>query len=249
MYNTCKLNFFRGIMKYNIIGFDLSDELQNELSTYEDTYKISFNHAKNCEELKACIEQLQKHELFIAIDIDTKRTMKFEIAAELKCRKNVTIIFLSADSDPEERLRWLNFGALTYIKKPLNAQELIIRTIALTNFKGSNHLSDPNFFIDIQTNKIEFNGRKIKTTPSIYNLIVFLIANEGKIVTREQIMKEVLDTDDFLTSRNVDTLIKELRKLTTYDVVKTLRGLGYQYNTSIPSLNLQENICDKYENE
>lgn len=248
MYNTCKLNLFRGEMKYNIIGYDLSEESREELTAYEDTYKISFNHASNCDELLACIENLKKVEVFIAIDIDTNRAMKFEIAAELKCFQNVTIIFLSEDLDPEERLRWLNFGALTYIKKPFKAQELVIRTIALTNFKGSNHLSDPNFFIDIQTNKIEFNGRKIKTTPSIYNLIIFLIDNEGKIVTREQIMKEVLDTDDFLTSRNVDTLIKELRKLTTYDVVKTLRGLGYQYNSSIPSLTSSESICDKYPN-
>lgn len=223
-------------MKYNIIGYDLQPTIQSELVENSELFNYFFDHVESNEQLIEAIKKIKHNEMFVCIDIDTAKAEKIKITSALKNYTNVTVIFLSEISDPNERLRWLNFGALAYIIKPFQVQELIIHTINLTNYKGVNKIVDKNFTIDLHKNTIHFKGKELKTTPSIFNLIIYLIENEGKIISREQIMTNVLNTNDFLTSRNVDTLIKELRKKTDPNIVSTIRGIGYKYNA--------DTVCD-----
>lgn len=222
-------------MKYNIIGYDLSLRYAEELSKYSSIYQYTFSNVHNYQQLQLALKQFDNKEVFIAMDIDENAKEKYNITTKLKSHRNVNVVFISREIDADERMRWLNFGAMFYIKKPFNIQELVLRSIELTNFKTINMLVDVNFTVDLHKNTIMYKGQKIKTTPSIYHLIVFFIDNEGQVVTREEIMRDVLNTNDFLTSRNVDTLIKEMRKLTSPDIVSTVRSVGYCYSTKKPT--------------
>lgn len=228
-------------MKYNIIGYGLAPNIQEELLDYSSLFNYYYEHVESNEQLIRIVQRMKYNQVFVCIDIDSDKTEKIKITTALKAYENVTVIFISENSDPNERLRWLNFGALAYVIKPFQTQELVIHTINLTNYKGTNQIIDNNFTIDLQKNTIIFNDKEIKTTPSIFNLIIYFVEHEGQIISREQIMTNVLNTHDYLTSRNVDTLIKELRKKTTSNIVSTIRGVGYKYNSDItPDDNQQD---------
>ncbi len=217
-------------MRYNIISLDLEESYVSQMEENKEVYNYFFKNFTCSKNMIDFVKDNENIELLIGIDIDSDPDGKYKLCTHLKCYTNVTVIFLSQYLNAEDRMRWLNFGALSYIYKPFRFDELIIRTISLIDMKQNKILVDENFVINFHTNVIEYNGTELKVTPAIYNLIVYLVEHPGQYITREMIMSEVLDTKDFLNVRNVDTLIKELRKYTNKDVIRTVYGVGYFYN-------------------
>ncbi len=73
-------------------------------------------------------------------------------------------------------------------------------------------------------------GKKIKTTPKLFELIVCFVENEGAIVYRDDIINAVYGIDAETSDSNINTLIKEFRRATSKDIIKTVRGVGYMYS-------------------
>ncbi len=217
-------------MKYNIVSLDLEEPYVIQLEENREVYNYFYKNFTSSNNLIDFVKNNENKELLIGIDIDSNPDEKYKLCTSLKCYTNVTVIFLSQSLNAEDRIRWLNFGALSYVYKPFRIDELIILTIELTNMKLNKCLVDENFVVNLHTNVIEYNGAELKVTPTIYNLIVYLVEHPGQYITREMIMTEVLDIKNFLNARNVDTLIKELRKHTNKDIIDTVYGVGYLYN-------------------
>lgn len=146
--------------------------------------------------------------------------------------KKLPIIMVTAKSSEVDMIRGLDNGADDYIKKPFSVMELITRVKALlrrTEVEKEDVLILGDIVIDNVRHKCAVNGETIELTYKEHELLKYLIINKGIVLSREQIMFNVWDTEFEGESRTVDMHIKTLRqKLKTEgDHIKTVRNVGY----------------------
>lgn len=163
----------------------------------------------------------------------------FDILRELK-RKNKTegVIVISAKENLETRLEGFNLGADDYLTKPFHLSELLVRMQALIrrkNFKGNNSVTYNEITIDIFSKNVTVNGTKLEFTKKEQDLLLFLIGNENKVLSKGAIaehlsgdMADMLDNHDFIYA-HIKNLKKKLSQAGSGDYIKTVYGLGYKW--------------------
>ncbi len=165
----------------------------------------------------------------VIIDIDDTETNIYQWVIDLKFKYNATVIFLSSESNRFERARWLSLGINDYIIKPFCMEEIIIKTRNILIANTNTVIYDGEMVIDVIARSIKYNGYEQKLTPKVFDLLIYFLENEGKVLSREQIMRNVLNIDHYLSDRNIDALVKNLRKMIPENRIKTVRGKGYCY--------------------
>lgn len=146
--------------------------------------------------------------------------------------RKLPIIMLTAKTSEVDMLRGLDNGADDYIKKPFSVMELISRVKALLRrCEGEKEvrLSLGGIVIDNERHKCEVNGEVVELTYKEHELLKYLMINKGVVLSREQIMLNVWDTEFEGETRTVDMHIKTLRqKLKSEgEHIKTVRNVGY----------------------
>ena len=146
--------------------------------------------------------------------------------------KKLPIIMVTAKTSEVDLIRGLDNGADDYIKKPFSVMELITRVKALLRRceeEKEEVLSLGEIVIDNVRHKCEVAGETVELTFKEHELLKYLIMNKGIVLTRDQIMLNVWDTEFEGESRTVDMHIKTLRqKLKSEgEHIKTVRNVGY----------------------
>lgn len=146
--------------------------------------------------------------------------------------KKLPIIMVTAKTSEMDLIRGLDNGADDYIKKPFSVMELITRVKALlrrTEVEKDDVLALGGIVIDNIRHRCEVNGETIELTYKEHELLKYLLINKGVVLSREQIMINVWDTDFEGESRTVDMHIKTLRQKlkTAGEHIKTVRNVGY----------------------
>lgn len=161
----------------------------------------------------------------ILLDIMIPKFDGYELLEYAK-QENVPVIFITAKSEVSDRVKGLNMGADDYIVKPFLMEEVIARiNSVLRRYKSIINL--PNITINTKTHEVKKNDVSIKLTPKEYDLLIYLIENAGKVLTRDQIYLSVWNKDTFDT-RTVDLHLGRLRKkLGLFNIIKTLPKVGY----------------------
>lgn len=161
----------------------------------------------------------------ILLDIMIPKFDGYELLEYAK-QENVPVIFITAKSEVKDRVKGLNMGADDYIVKPFLMEEVIARiNSVLRRYKSIINL--PNITINTKTHEVKKNDVSIKLTPKEYDLLIYLIENAGKVLTRDQIYLSVWNKDTFDT-RTVDLHLGRLRKkLGLFNIIKTLPKVGY----------------------
>lgn len=163
----------------------------------------------------------------------------FEILKELKEQnKEEGIIIISAKETLETRIEGFNLGADDYLTKPFHLSELLVRVQALIrrkNFKGSNIVSFNEIHIDILSKTVTVNNKKIDTTKKEIDLLLYLIGNENRVLSKSAIaehlsgdMADMLDNHDFVYA-HIKNLKKKLNDAGSGDYIKSVYGLGYKW--------------------
>ena len=139
---------------------------------------------------------------------------------------------VTAKTSEVDLIRGLDNGADDYIKKPFSIMELITRVKALLRrCEGERKevLSLGGIVIDNIRHKCLVNGESIELTFKEHELLKYLIVNKGIVLSRDQIMLNVWDTEFEGESRTVDMHIKTLRQKlgTEGEHIKTVRNVGY----------------------
>lgn len=188
---------------------------------------------------KLAIEFLSSHKNYdlLILDIGLPDGNGFEIAEFIhQNKKNETtnILFLTAQSDAESRLKGYELGAEEFIPKPFHLKELLLRV---------NHVLQAH----VKTNALEINGVKIdftklsilKSDGSIeypantdIKLLELLISKSPKPVTRDEIMNFIWGEDKNLNIRTIDNAIVRIKKWFNEDsenLIRNVRGIGYQW--------------------
>lgn len=161
----------------------------------------------------------------ILLDIMIPKFDGYELLEYAK-QENVPVIFITAKSEVKDRVKGLNMGADDYIVKPFLMEEVIARiNSVLRRYKSIINL--PKITINTKIHEVKKNDVSIKLTPKEYDLLIYLIENAGKVLTRDQIYLSVWNKDTFDT-RTVDLHLGRLRKkLGLFNIIKTLPKVGY----------------------
>ena len=146
--------------------------------------------------------------------------------------RRLPIIMVTAKTSEVDLIRGLDNGADDYMKKPFSVMELITRVKALlrrTEGEKEEVLYLGPIVLDQVRHKCEVNGVRIELTYKQHELLRYLIVNQGIVLTRNQIMDHVWNTDFEGESRTVDMHIKTLRQKLgkAGEHIRTVRNVGY----------------------
>ena len=161
------------------------------------------------------------------------------ICKELRKKSNVPIIMLTSRDNEIDELISLNYGADQYVTKPYNIQILLAKINGLLkrskNSDATQTLIDcKEFVLDISKSIIENGNNKIELTKNELKILHYLVMNRGKIVSRDEIMDYLWDSESFIDDNTLTVNIKRLRvkleELGVKDIIETKGGQGYILN-------------------
>jgi DNA-binding response OmpR family regulator len=149
----------------------------------------------------------------------------------IKLIGDIPVIFLTAKSGLEDRLKGLSLGADDYMVKPFAMQELLARVnVVLRRAKRDDStISFDGLTVDMGSRKVYREGKKIDLTPKEYSLLEVLITHRNLALSREKLIRMVWTYDYEGDTRTVDVHIQQLRqKLGLKDRIKTIYKVGYR---------------------
>lgn len=168
----------------------------------------------------------------IVLDIALPDGNSFELCEYIKQYTDIPIIFLTAKDEEQDVVKGLDMGAEDYIIKPFRNKELISRiNNVLRRFnKENNKIEYGNVEINLDEKSVYVNGKNVEFTKLEYKILLLLLSNVGKTVTREQILDKIWDVaGNFVNDNTLTVYIKRIRaKLGEEDIIKTVKGIGYQ---------------------
>ncbi|WP_177760987.1 response regulator transcription factor [Flavobacterium sp. I3-2] len=151
----------------------------------------------------------------------------------------VPILMLSALNSIQDKVSALDYGADDYITKPFHFDELLSRIKALTrrlNYKQEDEISKILIFnalkIDLNQYKVFLNDVEVELSPREYKLLIYLIENQNKTVSRIQILNAVWGINFNNHTNVVDVYISYLRnklEMKDYKFIYTVKGVGYMF--------------------
>jgi len=174
----------------------------------------------------------------IIMDIMMPELDGFSAIKEIRKDSDIPCIVLSARGEEYDKLHGFDLGIDDYIVKPFSPKELMMRVGAvlarsrrnIRDNKINNVWTYNTLKIDLDARIVIVDGLGVELTPKEYNLLVYLVNNENKAVTREELLSEIWGYD-FGDDRTLDTHMKLLRKkIGQYGAnIVTLRGVGYRF--------------------
>lgn len=196
----------------------------------------------HCTNGKSGLETFKNEDFDICIfDIMMPKMDGFELAEEVrKIDNDVPIIFLSAKTLKEDRIKGLRLGADDYLVKPFSIEELILKIeIFLKRSQKNNKVEKSVYEIgkyQFDTkNFILFNEEeKVGLTQREAELLKLFIDNKNLVLKREQILTALWGTDDYFMGRSLDVFISRLRKILANEKgisIENLHGIGFRFST------------------
>lgn len=170
----------------------------------------------------------------IILDIMLPGMNGYEVCYEIKKYMKSSIIMLTAKDDIDERVKGLNIGADDYMVKPFSFKELLARINArlrdsFPQLSDRNYIG--NFIIDDSIHEISYNNNILILSPTEYNLLKYLLINNGIVISKSKILENVWSYDFNGEDNIVEVYIRYLRsKLDDNDhnIIRTIRGIGYK---------------------
>jgi DNA-binding response OmpR family regulator len=194
----------------------------------------------HCADGKICSEAFRDHEFDICIlDIMLPKKDGFELASEIRqSNSEIPIIFLSAKTLKEDRIKGLRLGADDYLVKPFSIEELLLKIeIFIKRSQKNSEPSQPIYSVG----KYQFDARnyviftpdsKITLTQRESELLQFFLTNKNIVLKREDILKSLWGDDDYFMGRSLDVFISRLRKIFAEEKaisIENLHGIGFRF--------------------
>lgn len=179
----------------------------------------------------------------VVLDVMLPRLSGFDVCR--RARRDglaVPILMLTARGQEMDRVMGLDLGADDYLTKPFSVPELLARVRALLRRHGSptglpGSVAFDDVVVDFESFEATRNGRRISLAPKEFAVLRALVAREGKVVRRDELLMEVWGYDDpdrMPTTRTVDTHVATLRSKLEEDPaspvrLQTVHGVGYKF--------------------
>lgn len=172
----------------------------------------------------------------ILLDISLPFYNGYHWCSEIRKVSKVPIIFISSASDNMNIVMAMNMGADDFIAKPFDQSVLVAKIQAVLrrtyDFSASvSVIEHKGAMLNTDDGTLIFNGDRIPLTKNEYIIILCLMKNKGKIISREKLMQQLWETDSFVDENtltvNVSRLRKKLETAGLPDFIETKFGVGY----------------------
>jgi DNA-binding response OmpR family regulator len=182
---------------------------------------------------------LQSQVDLILLDVMLPGLNGIEVLRRLRKENNhIPVILLTARNTTFDKVAGLDQGANDYVTKPFEIEELLarIRSCLRNNHNGvakeqKSHLSVRDLVIDMDSREVKRGGIPISLTPKEYDLLVYLMLNKNKVVTRENIILNIWGYEYEGETNVIDVTIRHLRKKVdegfSSPLITTVRGIGF----------------------
>ena len=209
-------------------------KLRKELETFLTKHGFI---AKGLEKFDNTIQDiLNENADLILLDINLPYTDGEFVCKEIRKTSDVPIIMVTSRDNEIDELMSLNYGADQYVTKPYNIQILLAKINGLLkrNKKSDKEMQEidcDGFKLNIAERVIKKDDRKIELTKNEYTILYYLCINRGRIVSRDEIMDYLWESEEFIDDNTLSVNVKRLRskleELGFVDKIETRRGQGY----------------------
>jgi two-component system OmpR family response regulator len=173
----------------------------------------------------------------VVLDVMLPDLDGFEVCRRLRADGDRTpVLFLTAKDATEDKVRGLTLGGDDYLVKPFSLEELVARSHALLRRAGREQADDARLVcgdleMDDDAHRVRKAGVEVSLSPTEYNLLRYLLLNEGRVVSKAQILDRVWQYDFGGDGGVVETYVGYLRRKLEDDeprLIQTVRGVGYR---------------------
>lgn len=217
--------------------------IEDEIEIATNIKKYLSSNDLICELANSLKTAFEKIDLYsydcILLDLMLTDGDGFKILELLK-KQNKTdgVIIISAKDTLETKIEGLTLGADDFLTKPFHLSELLVRIQALVRrkqFNGNNVISFNEIEIDTISKSVKIKGNKIEFTKKEMDLLLFLIGNKNKVLSKSAIaehlsgdMADMLDNHDFVYA-HIKNMKKKLKEMGAADYLKSVYGTGYKW--------------------
>lgn len=180
------------------------------------------------------VEEYEPH--LIIMDITLPYMGGYHWCQEIRKKSSVPIIFISSATDNMNIIMAINMGADDFIAKPFDQSVLIAKVTALLRrtydfSQASATLEVAGAVLNTNNNTLTYNGTEVDLARNEYKILLTLVQNKNKVVSREKLMEALWETDCYVDENtltvNVGRLRKTLEGIGLKDLIKTKFGVGY----------------------
>ena len=187
------------------------------------------------------VEQIIKSDPdLVLLDVMLPGKDGLAICKELRETSNIPIIMLTAKVDEIDRLLGLGLGADDYVCKPFSPREVVMRVASILRrvqsspvTKNDQVLAYRNVLVNLERHQCTVNDIKIVLTPVELNMLKTMMAQAGRVFSREQLMNASYSDNRIVSDRTIDSHMKNLRKklsvhLEGEELIHSIYGVGYK---------------------
>lgn len=195
----------------------------------------------HCTDGEMCLKAFKSEAFDICIfDIMMPKMDGFELAEKIRqLNADVPIIFLSAKTLKEDRIKGLRLGADDYLVKPFSIEELLLK-IEIFLKRSQKNTTVENVIYTVGKYKFDHknylvftDSEKISLTQREAELLKLFLDNKNVVMKREEILKSLWGNDDYFMGRSLDVFISRLRKILANEkgiTIENLHGIGFKFN-------------------
>ncbi len=205
-----------------------------------DNLRQSGFEVLHCANGHECMKTFRRQTFDICVlDIMLPGMDGFELTTEIrKADPDIPILFLSAKTLKEDRIKGLKLGADDYLIKPFSIEELVLKIGIFMNRSRKNIPEKTTYKLgEFMFTPDDFTLRKgnthIALTQREAALLRYFLDNENKVLKREHILKALWGDDDYFMGRSLDVFISRLRKILSEEKnisIQNLHGIGFKYS-------------------
>jgi DNA-binding response OmpR family regulator len=175
------------------------------------------------------------------LDVMMPKMDGFSLAKAIRLTdKNIPLIFITAKSLREDKLKGYGLGADDYITKPFDEEELLWKIKAVIRRIAGNNSDDKpgiiaigKYTFDLHNQSLSIGGKTKRITEKESDILYYLSARRNKVIKREELLRELWGENDYFLGRSLDVFITKIRKYLKEDQdisIENVFGVGFVFN-------------------
>lgn len=223
---------------HHLLIVDDEDNLRTMLAAALQHHGFAVSTASNGREALEQVASARPD--LVVLDVMMPDIDGFEVCRRMRAERDRTpVLFLTARDGTEDKVRGLTLGGDDYLQKPFSLDELVARATAVLRRTGSSDadtlLECADLRMDDDAHRVHRGAEEVSLSPTEYNLLRYLLVNQGRVLSKAQILDHVWKYDFGGDGGVVETYIGYLRRKVDRaepKLIHTIRGVGYTLRDS-----------------
>lgn len=221
-------------MKYDCLIIDDEKLLADSTAEYFNLFGVSTAVVYTASDCRKFFRE-NTAELLL-LDINLGDSSGFELCKELREKTEIPILFISARTSDDDKIVALNIGGDDYVQKPYSLGVLLAKVKVVLKRYGQSvntEYSDGRLTVDFQARRVLVEGKPVKLTSLEFKLLSYLIQNENKVVSKQELFEKVWE-DKFTGDGTLNVHIRKIREVIEREpgrpeYIITVWGDGYKF--------------------